>query len=75
MYLKGFGIPEIITYGHSGKYNVLIQQLLGKTLIDIFKIKKKKKNRTFLVRRYIDNSVMYLKSFYIKISEYIDFKN
>ena len=31
-YLKSFGIPEIITYGQSRKYNILIRQLLAKTL-------------------------------------------
>ena len=40
--LKGFGIPEIISFGRSGKYNVLIQQLLGKTLAELFKITKRK---------------------------------
>ena len=35
--LKSFGIPEIISYGHSGKNNVLIQQLLGKSLKELFK--------------------------------------
>ena len=34
--LKNFGIPELITYGHSGKYNILILQLLGKSLKQLF---------------------------------------
>ena len=34
--LKGFGIPKVISAGHSGKYNVLIQQLLGKNLKLLF---------------------------------------
>ena len=34
--LKGFGIPKVISAGHSGKYNVLIEQLLGKNLKLLF---------------------------------------
>ena len=34
--LKGQGIPEIISFGHSGKYNVLIEELLGKSLQDLY---------------------------------------
>ena len=40
--LKGYGIPEVITYGHSGKYFVLIEQLLGKSLLELFKKSKNK---------------------------------
>ena len=32
MYLKGFGIPKIISYGKSGIYNILIEELLGPNL-------------------------------------------
>ena len=35
-YLKGFGIPDIITYGHNSKYNILVQTLLGKSINSIF---------------------------------------
>ena len=34
--LKGQGIPEIISFGHSGKYNVLIEELLGKSLQELY---------------------------------------
>ena len=34
-YLKGYGIPEIISYGCKGKYNILVETLLGKSLYDI----------------------------------------
>ena len=34
--LKGFGIPEVITYGQNMKYNILIQELLGKSIDKIF---------------------------------------
>ena len=36
MNLKGFGIPKIITYGHYYNYNVLIEELLGKSLDNIY---------------------------------------
>jgi len=34
--LKGLGIPNLISYGHNKKYNILIETLLGKSLYDIF---------------------------------------
>ena len=34
--IKGKGIPEIISFGHSGKYNVLIEELLGKSLQELY---------------------------------------
>ena len=39
--LKGFGIPKVITYGKSGLYNILIQELLGLSISDLWKLKKK----------------------------------
>ena len=36
-YLKGPNIPYIKSYGYSGEYNILIMQLLGKSLEDILK--------------------------------------
>ena len=41
-YLKGFGIPEVITYGHNSKYNILVQTLLGISINDIFHRNNKK---------------------------------
>ena len=40
--LKGFGIPDILTFGRSGNYRFLVQTLLGKSLKDIWIEKKKK---------------------------------
>ncbi len=40
--LKGFGIPKVITYGKSGLYNILIQELLGLSISDLWKLKKMK---------------------------------
>jgi len=34
-YLKGFGIPNLISYGKSGKYNILVEELLGLSLYQI----------------------------------------
>ena len=34
--LQGFGIPKLISYGHTKKYNILIETLLYKSLYDIF---------------------------------------
>ena len=36
--LKGPGIPKVITYGHSGNNNVLVEQLLGENLKSLFKL-------------------------------------
>ena len=38
--LKGFGIPKLLSYGNSGKYNILVEQFLGKSLNNIFKKRK-----------------------------------
>ena len=40
--LKGFGIPEVITFGRSGNYRFLVQTLLGKSLKEIWIEKKNK---------------------------------
>ena len=34
--LKGFGVPELFSYGHIKNYNVLIQTLLGKSLLNLY---------------------------------------
>ena len=42
--LKGLGIPSVISYGYFGKYNVLVQTLLGKSLNRIWLENNKKLN-------------------------------
>ena len=42
--LKGFGIPELISFGRRGNYNFLVQTLLGKTLKSIWIEKNRKIN-------------------------------
>ena len=34
--LRGFGIPEVISYGKTKYYNILVMPLLGKSLLDMF---------------------------------------
>ena len=41
-FLKGFGIPEVKSFGIYGKYKVLVQNLLGNSLEDIFEQFNKK---------------------------------
>ena len=43
MNLKGHGIPKVITYGHHGSYNVLIEELLGLSIGSILQVKMLKK--------------------------------
>ena len=40
-YLKGPNIPAIKSYGYSGDYNILVMQLMDKSLEDIFNKRKK----------------------------------
>ena len=39
-YLKGFGIPKLISYGKSGPFNILIEELLGLSIQAIWNDKK-----------------------------------
>ena len=43
--LKGIGIPNIISYGFSGKYNILIEELLGNSLEQLFKENRNRPKR------------------------------
>ena len=40
--LKGFGIPELYSFGYNSNYNLMIMELLGQSLNDLFKLKNKK---------------------------------
>ena len=42
IYLQGEGIPQIICYGSNHQHNVLIQELLGRSLDDLFNSLKRK---------------------------------
>ncbi len=39
--LKGIGIPTIFSYGNYGNHNILTEELLGKTIEELFSKKKK----------------------------------
>ena len=41
LYLKGFGIPEMKSFGHNQDYNVLIMELLGPSLEQLFQTNNK----------------------------------
>ena len=41
--LKGYGIPKFITYGKSGLFNVLIEELLGASINSLWDLRKNKK--------------------------------
>ena len=41
-YVRGFGIPEVITFGHNPKYNILVQTLLGISINELFLQNKRK---------------------------------
>jgi len=40
--LKGLGIPNLISFGKKGKYNILVEELLGPSLKDNSKLKQAK---------------------------------
>lgn len=42
IYLKGDGIPKVICYGNNKKYNILVLQLLGKSLEQLYLLNGKK---------------------------------
>ena len=42
--LRGPGIPSVISFGVSGKYSILVENLLGKSIFNIWKEKNKKFN-------------------------------
>ena len=42
--LKGPGFPSVISFGQSGKYHVLVENLLGESIYNIWLKKKKKLN-------------------------------
>ena len=48
-YLKGYGIPKIITYGKSGLFKVLVEELLGLSINSLWEMRKKYKNGSKLL--------------------------
>ncbi len=39
--LKGFGIPELYSYGYNSNYDLIVMELLGQSSKDLFKLKIK----------------------------------
>ena len=39
--IRGFGIPEILSFGKTKTHNILVMTLLGKSLLDTFIFRKK----------------------------------
>jgi len=48
--LKGFGIPKIISYGKNGIYNILIEELLGTSLYELWELRSKEQNITHYIK-------------------------
>jgi len=48
-YLRGYGIPKIITYGKSGTLKVLVEELLGSSIHSLWESKKRYKNNNKLL--------------------------
>ena len=42
--LRGFGIPEVLSYGRTKSHNILVMPLLGRSLLDKFILKNKSVN-------------------------------
>ena len=57
-YLKGPNIPLIKSYGYSGDYNILVMQLMDKSLEDIFNKRKKFSVKTTCMLGYQMVSVL-----------------
>ena len=48
-YLKGYGIPKIISFGTSGLYKVLVEELLGLSINSLWEMKKRYKTGSKLL--------------------------
>jgi serine/threonine protein kinase len=51
-YLKGPNIPQIKSFGYSGDYNILVMQLLGRSLEELFNKKQKFSTKTTALLAY-----------------------
>ena len=69
VYLKGFGIPKILSFGKSGNYNLLIEELLGSSLLKIFYLRKNRKLNALI------KDVCMIGLQVLKRLEYIHYKN
>ena len=69
--LKGYGIPKIITYGKSGLFRVLIEELLGLSINSLWEMKKKYKTSS----KVLINNVCMIALQGLERLEYIHSKN
>ena len=63
--LKGFGIPEVVSCGRKGKYNILIEQLLGKQINLLITPKKKNLKDLCMASIQMVNLLKYIHSKYV----------
>ena len=63
--LKGFGIPEIKSFGRFGNYNILIESLLGKSLLDIMRQQKIKIKDVCMIAIQLIDRLEFIHSKYI----------
>ena len=66
-YLNGPGLPAVKSYGYSSKHNILIMELMGKSLEDIFE--------NFVIRRMTTRCVCNIGYQMMEIMEYIHNKH
>jgi len=64
-FLKGLGIPKVISFGYRGNYNILVETLLGKPISNFFSMKqdaqKKMKDLCMVAVQIIDR-IQYIHS-------------
>ena len=66
-YLNGPGLPFVKSYGYSSKHNILVMELMGKSLEDIFE--------SFVVKKMTPRCVCNIGYQMIEILEFIKKKN
>ena len=66
-YLNGPGLPFVKSYGYSSKYNILVMELMGKSLEDIFE--------SFLIKKMTPRCVCNIGYQMIEILEFIHNKH
>ncbi len=64
--IQGFGIPKFITYGKKGSYKILIEELLGMSIYDLYKSKNNKQEfrlkNTYMLALQMINRLEYIHS-------------
>jgi len=68
LYLKGFGIPSVISHVSNNVYNLLLMELLCETLDQLFEKKNKKFSIKTMTFRFSNNKSSRIHSFKIHFS-------